>query len=183
MERLKSAPVLFFAPFVSSPMRIEPQWIDYNGHLNTAFFHVLFDRAIDEAFGLIGLGPDYVTARGASFFLAEAHTLYERELTVDERVRVTLQLVDFDEKRLHYYMEIRHAAEGWVAARAENLSIHVDIASRRAAPFPPDILANLAIMKASHSQLPRPEALGRLISLNRHNRAEAPRAAVGGTRH
>jgi hypothetical protein len=35
-------------PFVSSVMRIEPAWIDYNGHLNMAYYNVLFDRAIDE---------------------------------------------------------------------------------------------------------------------------------------
>ena len=28
---------LFFAPFVSSVMRVEEQWIDYNGHLNMAY--------------------------------------------------------------------------------------------------------------------------------------------------
>ena len=36
------------APFLSSVMQIEPQWIDYNGHLNMAYYNVMFDRAIDE---------------------------------------------------------------------------------------------------------------------------------------
>src|SRR5688572_3341505 len=36
---------LFFAPFVSSVMRVEKGWIDYNGHLNMAYYNVLFDRA------------------------------------------------------------------------------------------------------------------------------------------
>ena len=29
---------VFFAPFVSSVMRVEPEWIDYNGHLNVAYY-------------------------------------------------------------------------------------------------------------------------------------------------
>ena len=41
-------------------MKIEPQWIDYNGHLNVAYYNVLFDRAVDEVYELIGLGPDYL---------------------------------------------------------------------------------------------------------------------------
>ena len=41
-------------------MRIEPQWIDYNGHLNVAYYNVLFDRAVDEVYELIGLGPAYL---------------------------------------------------------------------------------------------------------------------------
>lgn len=163
----RSSAVLFFAPFVSSSMRVEPGWIDYNGHLNTAFYHVLFDRAVDEAFSLVGLGPDYVTEQKASFFHVEGHTLYKRELTQDQQVRVTLRLIDYDLRRLHYYMELRDAAEGWVAAVAEHLSIHVDMQTRRASPFPKDVFDNLAVMKTAHARLPRPEALGRSISLQR----------------
>ena len=47
LDRIDLEPV-FFAPFVSSVMRVEPQWIDYNGHLNVAYYNVLFDRAVDE---------------------------------------------------------------------------------------------------------------------------------------
>ena len=37
-------------PFVSAPMPVRPEWADYNGHLNMAYYHVLFDTAhIDEA--------------------------------------------------------------------------------------------------------------------------------------
>ena len=57
----RSEPV-FAAPFVSSVMKIEPQWIDYNGHLNVAYYNVLFDRAVDEVYELIGLGPAYLEA-------------------------------------------------------------------------------------------------------------------------
>ena len=52
----RAAPIFFFAPFVSSTMRVEPSWIDYNGHMNMAYYHVLFDRAVEEGFGVVGLG-------------------------------------------------------------------------------------------------------------------------------
>jgi acyl-CoA thioester hydrolase len=159
------APALFFAPFVSSRMAIEKDWIDYNGHLNMAYYNVLFDRAVDEAFGLCGLGPDYIHDRNHSFFLVESRIRYRRELTLDNPVRVTLQLVDFDDKRLHYTMDLRHAVDGWLAAACENLSINVDMATRRAAPFPTDILANLAIMKAAHASLPQPDMLGTGVAM------------------
>jgi len=175
-------PVFFFAPFVSSTMRVEPAWIDYNGHMNMAYHHVLFDRALDEGFSLLGLGQDYVEERNASFFAAEVHTLYKRELKVRDRVRVTLQLVDYDEKRVHYYMEIRHAEEGWVAASMEGLSLHVDMETRKVSPFPGDIAANLAVMKAAHARLARPQSLGRIIGVPaRLERHEALLAS--GTRH
>jgi acyl-CoA thioester hydrolase len=155
--------VFFFAPFVSSTMRVEPAWIDYNGHMNMAYYHVLFDRAVDEGFGLIGLGPEYAEERKASSFAAEVHTLYKRELKLNDLVRVTLQLIDYDE--IHYYMEIRHAAEGWVAATMEGLSLHIDMETRKVSPFPEEIAVNLAVMKAAHSRLAKPQALGRVIGV------------------
>ena len=180
MAEKQAAAVFFFAPFVSSTMKVEPQWIDYNGHMNMAYYHVLFDRAVDEAFEMVGLGPDYVQERKASYFTAEVHTLYKRELKLQDSVRVTLQLIGFDEKRLHFYEEIRHASEGWVSASCEALCLHVDMDTKKVTPFPDDILANLTVMRASHARLARPAALGRTVGIPHK---EEGRPLATGTRH
>ena len=180
------APALFFAPFVSSPMSVESDWVDYNGHLNMAFYHVLFDRAADEVFSLVGLNRDYVDTRHASYFVAEVHTLYKRELTESDMVRVTAQLIAFDDKRVHYYLEMRHATEGWLAATSENLALHVDMNTRRVAPFPADILANLALMKAAHTRMQLPTSIGRIIGMPRSDKIsleERERETETETRH
>src|SRR5207302_2499477 len=98
LDRRDLEPV-FFAPFVSSVMRVEPGWIDYNGHLNMAYYNVLFDRAVDEAFELIGIGPAYLAKRRCSTFTAEVHLRYLRELRGSDTVRVTFQLLAYDAKR------------------------------------------------------------------------------------
>ena len=82
---------LFFAPFVSSIMKVEPAWIDYNGHLNMAYYNVLFDRAVDEAYELIGIGHEYLQRRRHSTFTAEVHVRYLRELHAGDPVRATFQ--------------------------------------------------------------------------------------------
>ena len=56
------------APFVSRIQPVEEQWNDYNGHLNMAYYNVMFDPAADEAMDVLGLGPAYVKERNASFF-------------------------------------------------------------------------------------------------------------------
>ena len=156
---------LFFAPFVSSIMPVEDHWIDYNGHLNMAYYNVLFVRAVDQVYALIGVGADYMRARGQTLFTAEAHTRYLRELHKGDGVRVTFQLLDFDEKRLHYFEEMHHAAEGFLSATCEVMALHVDVASKKTAPFPPDVVHRLRLMQLSHARLPRPEAAGRRISM------------------
>ena len=164
LER-RDAEQVFSAPFVSAPMRVEPAWIDYNGHLNMAYYNVLFDRAVDEAYELIGIGAAYVEKRRRSFFTAEAHLRYLRELHAGDPVRVTFQLLAYDAKRLHYFEQLFHATDGWVSATSENMSLHVDMDSRKTAAFPSDIAERLAQMKSSHSKLPRPEPAGRRIAM------------------
>ncbi len=156
---------LFFAPFVSSTMRVEKQWIDYNGHLNMAYYNVLFDRAVDEAYELIGIGYEYLQAYKHSTFTAEAHVRYLRELREDDPVRVTFQLIDFDAKRFHYFEQLFHAEGGWLSATSENMTLHVDMTAKKVAPFPDKIMRSLAAMKAAHDLLPRPEGLGRRIGM------------------
>jgi acyl-CoA thioester hydrolase len=164
LDRCDLQPV-FFAPFVSSVMRVEPAWIDYNGHLNMAYYNVLLDRAVDEVFELLGCGLDYVREHRHSCFTAEVHLRYLRELHGEMPVRVTFQLLDYDSKRMHYFEQLFHATEGWVSATSENMSLHVDMEAKRAASFPDRILSALARMKASHANLPRPEAAGRAIAM------------------
>src|SRR6202166_3567917 len=158
-------PRLFFAPFVSSVMRVEPHWIDYNGHLNMAYYNVLFDRAVDETYELIGVGTDYVAQRRQSIFTAEVHVRYLRELHAGDPVRVTFQLLDYDAKRLHYFEQLFHATEGWVSATSENMSLHVDMVAKKTAPFPKEVASQLARMKAAHAKLPRPEAVGCRVAM------------------
>src|ERR1700683_4289033 len=144
----------FAAPFVSSVMRVEPAWIDYNGHLNMAYYNVLFDRAVDEVYELLGCGLDYVKEKHHSCFTAEVHVRYLRELNAGDPVRVSFQLLDYDAKCLHYFEQLFHAEDGWVSATSENLSLHVDMTAKKTAAFPAQVTHRLAEMKASHSRLP-----------------------------
>ena len=164
LDRVTLEPV-FFAPFVSSVMRVEADWIDYNCHLNMAYYNVLFDRAVDEAFELLGCGIDYVKTRRHSCFTAEIHVRYLRELHAGDPVRVTFQLLDYDAKRMHYFEQLFHAVDGWVSATSENMSLHVDMDANKTTPFPSEITSCLAKMKDSHAKLPRPEAVVRQIAM------------------
>jgi acyl-CoA thioester hydrolase len=164
LERPDPEPA-FFAPFVSSVMRVEPAWIDYNGHLNMAYYNVLFDRAGDEAFDLLGCGAGYAKAHGLSTFTAEAHVRYLREVHSGDPVRVTFQLLDYDAKRMHYFEQLFHAEEGWLSATSENMVLHVDLNARKTAAFPEGVAARLARMKAAHAHLPVPDDAGRGIAM------------------
>lgn len=160
-----SAPDAIPAPFVSSVMQVEEAWIDYNGHLNMAYYNVLFDRAADEAYLLLGIGPDYLKATGHSTFTAEVHVRYLRELHAGDPVRVAFRLLGYDAKRLHYFEELIHAEEGWLSATSESMSLHVDLGLKKTAPFPAPVERRIAAMMEAHRRLPWPAGAGRRIEM------------------
>ncbi len=158
-------PLLRPTPFLSSVMQVEPQWIDYNGHLNMAYYNVMFDRAIDELWLKLGIGPAYMRERHGSTFTAECHVRYLREIHQGDPVQISILLVAADEKRLHTFEEMRHAAEGWLSATSENMSMHIDMAARKVAPFPSDIRARIGAVVDAHAAIPRPEGIGRKVGM------------------
>jgi len=157
----------FPAPIKSPIRHVKDEWIDYNGHLNMAYYNVLFDGCVDEAFELVGLGSDYVKERNCSFFTAEVHVCYVRELAAGDPVIGTLQLVDFDEKRAHFFQELYHADEGWLSATSEQMSLHVDMETKKVSPWPEDIHAGIAAMLEAHKDLAVPDRVGRKIEIVR----------------
>ncbi|HEX3710138.1 MAG TPA: thioesterase family protein [Pseudolabrys sp.] len=163
LDRTEPAP--FSAPFVSSVMKIEPHWIDYNGHLNVAYYNVLFDRAVDEVYELIGLGPDYLKQRGHSTVVAELHVRYLREVREADLLRVTVQMLAYDAKRIHLFEQLLHATENWVSATSESMTLHVDMTAKKVTPFPESVMRKLERMQTAHAVLPRPEAAGRSIAM------------------
>ena len=158
-------PLLRPVPFLCSVMQVEPQWIDYNGHLNMAYYNVMFDRAIDELWLKLGIGPAYMRERHGSTFTAECHVRYLREIHRGDPVQIAIILVAADEKRLHTFEEMRHAGEGWLSATSENMTMHIDMAARKVAPFPPDIGDRIRAVADAHAAIPRPEGLGRKVGM------------------
>jgi acyl-CoA thioester hydrolase len=153
------------APHSCPNQRVENAWIDYNGHLNMAFYHVMFDRAVDHVYDGLGIGASYVEQAQGSCFTMEVHVNYINELVLDDPVRITFQLLDHDSKRLHYYQEMFHAQSGELAATSEQLAMHVDMQQRASAPFPAEQYQNICELKARQKSLEMPARVGQRMGI------------------
>jgi acyl-CoA thioester hydrolase len=125
----------------------------------------MMDRAIDELWLQLGIGPPYARERQGSTFTAECHVRYLREIHLGDPVQVSVWLLAADEKRLHTFEELRHAGEGWLSATSENLTLHIDMRARKVAPFPPDIRARIAAAAQVHAAAPWPDGIGRSVAM------------------
>ncbi len=157
-------------PLVLHTEVIQSDWIDYNGHMNLAYYVLVFDHATDEFLDLIGMTEEFRTANNVSTFSAEIHVNYVQEVKQGDRVRVTTQLIDFDEKRIHYYHRMYHADEGYLVATNELLSLYMDMNARRVGIMPDVILNKLEQIRTEQKSLPRPENLGSVIGIKKKPR-------------
>ena len=155
----------FPAPFNCYRGEVLPEWIDFNGHMNLAYYTVLFDYATDALFEAIGIGHAYKDTTNHGTFVAETHNLYERELLIGERVRVATQIVGADGKRLHLAHEMFNLGSGERAATQELMYLHIDLAARRAVPWLPDARERVTAAAAAHARLARPDWAGRRIAM------------------
>jgi acyl-CoA thioester hydrolase len=146
---------------------VVPEYIDPNGHMNVGYYSVLFDKALDLPWEILGLGYASIKASGRSSFALETHVTYQRELHEGDPLDFTFQLLDFDPKRIHYFMTMLHARERWLAATSESISICIDMTTRRSTTWPDDRIAHLRVLHIAHLQRPRPPEVGRSIGIRR----------------
>jgi len=133
--------------------------------LNLAYYTVLFDYATDVLFDAIGIGRQYKDSTSNGTFAVETHNLYERELLLGDRVRIGTQILGMDDKRLYLAHEMLMAANGQRAATQELMYLHVDLSTRRVAPFPHEVRERVAAAAAAHARLARPDWVGRRIAM------------------
>lgn len=145
--------------------RVRPEWIDYNGHMNVAYYVLALDQAVDIFFEHLGFTEAYRQARGRSFFAVESHVTWQRELHLDDPLRITAQLLGYDDKRMHTFYRMYHAEAGYLAATSEWMQVSVDLTARRSAPWEAVILERLESVWRQQRHLPRPPEVGRVMQL------------------
>jgi acyl-CoA thioester hydrolase len=155
------------APLTLHHETVRADWIDYNGHMNVAYYVLVFDHATDAVMNSLGIGPAYVAAGQGAMFVVECHVTYDRELTEGDPVVVESQLLDCDAKRVQLFHRMRHADEGFQAATTEIMLVHVDQETRRSAPMPDAARERLDILLRRHATLGRPKEAGRVLALPR----------------
>jgi carnitine 3-dehydrogenase len=144
--------------------RVEPGWIDYNGHMNESRYLQVFSHASDALLARIGASGDYV-ANGHSYYTAETHIVHLRELPPGAPLHVTTQILHADEKRLQVWHVLHRSEDGEPAATGEQMLLHVNMKSGRTCPALPPVLANLELIAEPHRTLPRPAGAGRSIGV------------------
>lgn len=159
------------APVIYST-NIKPEWLDYNNHMNVAYYVLIFDHAGERLVEGLGLGEEITKETDISWMVLENHITYNNEVALGQPIDVRMQLLDYDSKRLHLYFEMYAknndgSDSEYLASTLEQMVMCVNLKERKASTFPESVMANIERLSAEHADIPAPENIGRKIGIRR----------------
>ena len=110
------------------------QWVDYNGHMNVAYYVLIFDHATDATLDRLDVGEAYRRRAGCSVFVGEMHVNYRQEV-LRGRACDRYTLLAFDERRLVLFHEMT------CTFRKAGRQQRGVVRARRSGNTPPGVLA------------------------------------------
>ena len=118
-----------------STTKIINSWTDYNGHMNLAFYILVFDKGAEEILSKFKMGEQSAKTTKKSTMAVESHTTYNNEVKENEEVNIYLSYFDHDKKRHHYKLEMYEKSKNILSATTEVLSLYMDLNIRKVAEF------------------------------------------------
>jgi len=118
-----------------SSTKIINEWTDYNGHMNLAFYILVFDKGAEKILSKFKMGEQSAKTTKKSTMAVESHTTYNNEVKENEEVDVYLSYFNHDKKRLHYKLEMFEKSKNILSATTEVLSLYIDLNIRKVAEF------------------------------------------------
>ena len=116
--------------------KIVKDWTDYNGHMNVAYYVLIFDiYGGEKLMSDFKMGEHSAKTTNKSTMVVESHITYNQEVKEGEEVDVNLTYFDHDKKRLQYKLEMIHKSKKYVASTIEVLALYVDLQQRKVSEF------------------------------------------------
>ena len=116
--------------------KIIKDWTDYNGHMNVAYYVLIFDLfGAEVLMDKFNMGEESAKTTKKSTMVVESHIIYNQEVKEGDEVDVNLLYFDHDKKRLQYKLEMIHKEKKFLASTIEILSLYIDLNQRKVSEF------------------------------------------------
>ena len=127
---------------------IQPDWIDYNGHLRDAYYGLVASYAVDGVMDHLGLDAGYRERTHCTLYTLEVHLHYLHEVKSSDDLAVISSILDFDRKRIQVGCRFICSRVAEPVATAEMMLLHVHQGDKPAVtPFPDEVSAKLEALK------------------------------------
>ncbi len=156
------------SPYRTRNQTVLSEWIDYNGHMNVAYYTLAFDKALDFFFeDVLNIGPSFVEKNSEGPFALKASYNYYSELLEGESFFVDISILEFDTKRVHVFGEMRKDKSAELSAIFETVLMNMDLSARKVKQYPGRVLELFNVFKSSLDKDKIPTVIGRKITLQK----------------
>ncbi|QCW50203.1 thioesterase [Nocardioides dongxiaopingii] len=146
-EQLSALPAYAVQPV---PMPFE----DINGHLNVRHYIGIASEGLDESLVSLGIPQTWPITAGHACFSAEHHCTYLAELRTGDTMSARVRLLGRSERAAHVLVYLLDDTHQRVSYVMEEVFLHIEMETRKTAPWPEDVAANLDRQIASDAGLP-----------------------------
>tara|TARA_B100001250_G_scaffold217435_1_gene186546 strand:- start:145 stop:612 length:468 start_codon:yes stop_codon:yes gene_type:complete len=115
--------------------KIINDWTDYNGHMNLAFYILVFDKGAEKILSKFKMGEYSAKTTKKSTMAAQTYTSYINEVKEGDEVNVFLSYCDHDKKRVLLKFEMYDKAKNTLSSTTEVLYLYVDLNIRKVTEF------------------------------------------------
>lgn len=147
---------------------VKQEWMDFKGHMNMTYYVLLFEQGLSNFLDNVGLGLNYVRSTEQNLFALEDHITYQHELRQGDTICVHFQLLDIDDKFIHYFMRLIPKGSATVSATMEQISVLVNMKTRIPSRFDVEIMDALQSTLDKHKKIGKPFEMGQSIGIRRH---------------
>ena len=145
---------------------MQPEWIDYNGHLRDAYYGLIFSYAIDELMDTVGIDEAYRQRTHNTLYSMEMHTYFLREIKRGDELLVKMSVIGADKKRIHLGAALHCSRMPEAAATTDFMLLHVHQGETvKSEPFPADVRAKVDALVQLSAQHPTLGVASRKIEL------------------
>ena len=119
-----------------STQKILKKWTDFNGHMNVAYYLLIFDiYGADKLMNLFQIGEISAKTKKKSMMILETHITFNHELIENDKVDINLVYFNHDKRMLNYKLEMVNRKNKKISSTIEILSVYVDLIERKITLF------------------------------------------------
>ena len=129
-------------PVKVSKGTVKEEWIDYNGHMNMAYYVQCFEESSDFLLEQIGLGYRYAIEERKGVFVIKCEINYRKEINLNENFIISLDELVCKGKKLIVGLKMLNSNNETIADY-KILNLNVDLETKKSITFSPKIIAQL----------------------------------------
>lgn len=130
-------------PIKVSQGTVKEDWIDYNGHMNMAYYVQCFEESSDFLLEHMGLGYRYAIEKQKGVFVIKCEINYRKEINLYENFIISLEKLECKGKKLIVGLKMLNENNEMIADY-KILNLNVDLETKKSSAFSPAIIAQLA---------------------------------------